>query len=368
MKLASLKRALALSVALGTAAATPGYAQQSEAPAAPAAVQPAAPVAADNRFQATGPVEFDLDSFGVTGQRKKLALVQRGLVAGAHTGVVALQLITGVGGQTMNMGKEDFWGIQIDDAKDASTLANPLLKEIPAAIDQQIVAMLADEPEQGPTTFKVPLSAQAGAWLLVYDELMSGSDNFYLVFRARFYKRKEGGKLAALHIGKQDSVTCEYKSELKLLSVWRANDYEAVAVEKKKAADSCVKSVATQLPRFLGIDADAKIRNAKLECKATYTQCIDGADKTADADASKKVCKAEHKQCVSDEVKPLVDMTPLGQCKVTLVGCKASVTEKFLAATPDGKPGKAEFQACTADYKKCAEVVKKQKSMFPSIF
>lgn len=367
MTLTSLKRALVLSSALFATVAIPGFAQQGDTPV-PAPVAAVVPAPAAATFKGTGPIPFEIDSFGVTGQRKKLALVQRALVAGAHTGVVVVQLLAGVGGTTMNMGKEDFWGIQIDDAKDGNTLANPLLKEIPVAIDQQIVAMLADDPELGAATFKEPLTVQAGAWLLVYDELMSGSDNFYLVFRAKFGKRREGGSLAALNIGKQDTVNCEYKSELKLLSAWRANDYEAVAVEKKKAADRCVKSVAFQLPRFLGIDTDSKIRGAKLACKATYTECVDGADKAADADASKKVCKVEYKQCVADDVKPLIDMTPLGQCKVTLAGCKAGVMEKFLATTPDGKPARSEFQGCTAEYKKCAEVIKKQRSGLPSIF
>jgi hypothetical protein len=367
-----MKRAAALAIVLGVSVGTPGFAQDAAAPGAPTPdVQPASPRSADETFRAKGPLSFYIHDFGPKGQRKNLALVPRSLVAGANTGAViggVARVLMGVGGGTISgAGKEDFYGIQNNDVKDSERLTNPLLRDIPAAIDQQILAMVADDPELSAMKFKDSLHIGAGAWILVYDELLSDSDNYYMLFKASFSKQWEGDKRTFTHQVGYNGASCGYKSELKPLSVWRANDYEAVVIEKKLAADACVKSVTAELPRILGLDSDSKIRTAKLTCKTTYAACVAASASAADPDASKKLCKVEQKQCVSEEVKPLVDMTPLGQCKVTLLDCRASATEKFHETSPEGKPGKAEFLGCTTEYKKCAEANKKP-GLFQSIF
>ena len=371
MKLPSIVPALALSIGFCAVGAPPCHAQETSA--APPAVKADAAVVIDQRapaYQSKGPIRFDVGGFTLKGQRRTLALVPRAMVAGANAGAIVggiasvlLHAPTTINGAS----KEYFYGIEISDAKNTSILVNPLIDDIPAAVDQAITASLAADPTMGAMQYKEALYFYAGPWILVYDELMSDNDNYYVLFKASVGKTEEGQKQTMAHNALAHGGSCNYKSEPKPLSAWRANDYAAVALERKKATDSCVQSVLAQLPQILGMDADSKIRSAKQSCKTGYAECMAASDKTADPGEHKKTCKVEQKQCVSDDVKSLVDMTPLGQCKVVLLECRAGVTDNFHATTPDGKPDKAAFQGCTADYKKCAEANKKERS-FLGIF
>ena len=381
---ACLKLTLALLFACGAGTAAPLVAQDGvpqhpprtpvPGPAPAVALVPDAQHSAfllsRSDFQAKGPVSIWIDHFGPNAQRKKLALVPRALVVGANAGTViggiALSM-AGLGGTIRGVAKEDFYGIQNHVAKSSDRLANPLLHDIPAAIDETIAALVADDPDLNGTKYNEPLHLSAGAWILVYDELMSDSDNYYLLFRAGARKRLEGEKQAMFRDAKQHIGGCVYQSEVKPLSVWEANDYEAVGLEKKKATDSCINAITAGLPQMLGMDPDSKIRTAKLTCKTTYSKCVAALDNAPDQVASKNVCKAEQKQCISDEVKPLVDVTPLGQCKVTLLACRATLTEKFQLTSPEGKPGRAAFSECAAEYKTCVAPHKKG-SFLPPLF
>lgn len=61
---------------------------------------------------------------------------------------------------------------------------------------------------------------------------------------------------------------------------------------------------------------------------------------------------AEAKKCTSD------DVLPINVCKATIAECKESVIEKFRETSPEGKPDKTAFAACTAEYKTCAAATK----------
>jgi hypothetical protein len=64
------------------------------------------------------------------------------------------------------------------------------------------------------------------------------------------------------------------------------------------------------------------------------------------------VAVAEAKKCTAQ------DVLPLDLCKATLAECKEGVTEKFRETSPEGKPDKAAFASCTAEYKTCAAATK----------
>jgi hypothetical protein len=375
------KLTLALAIAMSACCAAPGFAQEGDtpapvaaaAPAPPAAAEPAAAVArapalepAQSSFQAKGPIYFQMSNFGPAGQRKRLRYVPRSMVAKASTGALigglAGIILRAPGDTVLAYSKEEFFGIPLD-AKQAARLSNPLLGDLPAVVDQNIVELLAANTEPGPEKYKEPIYVRSGEWTLFYDELLSDSDNYYLSFKASFTKQEEGERQTMGHSPIQHGGYCGYKSELKPLSVWQANDYEAVVLEKKKIRDICLKNVIAELPAMLGLDPDSRIRSAKLSCKTGYTDCMAESDKSPDPAEHKKECRAEQKRCVSDDVKPLVDMTPLGQCKVTLLACRASVTEHFEATSAGGKPDRAEFKECGIEYKKCAVANKK-----PGIF
>lgn len=52
------------------------------------------------------------------------------------------------------------------------------------------------------------------------------------------------------------------------------------------------------------------------------------------------------------------DVLPIQVCKATMAECKESVIEKFRETSPEGKPDKTAFAACTAEYKTCAAATK----------
>jgi hypothetical protein len=52
------------------------------------------------------------------------------------------------------------------------------------------------------------------------------------------------------------------------------------------------------------------------------------------------------------------DVLPIAVCKATMAECKEGVMEKFRETSPEGKPDKAAYAACAAEYKACAAATK----------
>lgn len=325
-------------------------------PAATVALPAGQPVP---HFSAKGPVRLDVNFYSEKDRKMdQLRIVKRSTVVGTNAANVAAGVALAVlGAPTAINGhaKEDFYGDEITDAQDKRKLASPFLVELPALLDQKIID-LADDEEGDAPSYKNVLSIRPVAWSLVYNELTADKeheDEYVLRFAAAFSKVLEGEEDGFLRKARKVERECQYVSKPQSLAAWQQNDYDAVAAEQKRATQACIDQLAPYLSAFLGIDSNTRIRAAKLNCKNTFKQCVAGADGAAEPSEGKKICKEEYKQCVSTDVKPLISMTPVGQCKDTFASCKAAVFEKARAINPDQKPPKSEFVPCSTEYKAC---------------
>lgn len=341
------------------AAASPSFAQDSSQASTPAAAaQPAATPALprERAYASKGPVSLYVNTYG--DELTYLRIVHRSHVVGGNVGRMALSLL-GTGGQTHN--KEDFLGDAVTDTRKPLNLVSPMLLDLPKALDEKFVAVLAENEGSGAAARKNGMTITPLGWQLLYHELMAGTereDEYVLRFAARFSKRPEGATDSFFRKVQDTVRSCAYVSKPRKLSAWKANDYEAVAAEQKLATQSCIDSITSELPGWLGIDTSSKIKSAKLNCQTEMNLCVAEADTTADPKAAKVECKVEYKQCVSEDVKPLVDSTPIGACKATFATCKAAVIDKARAINPGVKPEKSEYLPCTTELKACVKTVK----------
>ncbi|HEY0060581.1 MAG TPA: hypothetical protein VGC21_00590 [Telluria sp.] len=331
----------------------------------PVAVTPAAlPVA--QRFDSRGPAPIIVSFFNINEEKvDTLRLVTRTHVVGANIAFAAIGAVLGANGvpTTVQFGeKKEFYGDEITDASSASRLRSPFRVALPAALDQQIMALAeAESVEAGPVSLKKTLRIEPREWHLVYNELNADKENedaYVLRFAAYFSKEVEGEESAFLRKARSIGRSCLYVSKPQPLAAWKQNDYDAIQAEGKRALESCIDQLTPSLPAFLGFDSNSKIRIAQLNCKTNLKQCVAEADTAAEPDETKKLCKTEYKQCISTDVKPMIDMTPLGQCKVTLAACKASVIDKARVANPDEKAPRSAFVPCSLEYKACVQATK----------
>lgn len=347
-------RKLALALALtAMGGASPCLAQAGGEPALPVPV-------AESHYREKGPVKLLVYDYSEEDKRMShLGLVKRSTVVGANAAEaavgVSMLLLTG-SGHMRGFNKEHFYGKSITDARDMRKIASGFKSDLPAALDRKIIQIIGDSPDPGAAPFKNTLTIMPLNWSLAYNELMADKDRedeYILRFSAQFSKVLEGEEDGFLRKARKIERVCHYTSPPRKLAAWTEGDYDAVAAEQKLAIEVCVDSIAKSLPLFLGLDSAAKIRTAKLNCKNELNVCVAESDKAPDAAEAKKACNVEYKQCVSEDVKPLVDATPVGQCKATFATCKAAVIEKSQALNPDVKPAKSEFAACTTEYKAC---------------
>lgn len=353
------KLLLTLSIVAGAASASPAVAQSNAVTSAPVgAAQPAASPATvpAQRYIEKGPVSLYVTTLG--DDLSYLRIVHRSHVVGGNVGRMALSLL-GTREQTHN--KEDFLGDAVTDTRKPQNLVSPLLLDLPKALDEKFIAVLAENEGSGAARRKNTMTITPLGWHLLYHELMAGTereDEYVLRFAARFSKRPEGATDSFFRKVQDTVRSCGYVSQPRKLSAWKANDYEAVAAEQKLATQSCLAALTSSMPEWLGIDTSTKIKSAKLNCQTEMNLCIAEGDTTADPKAAKVECKVEYKQCVSEDVKPLVDSTPIGACKATFATCKAAVIEKARAINPGVKPEKSEYLPCTTELKACVKTVK----------
>ena len=97
-----------------------------------------------------------------------------------------------------------------------------------------------------------------------------------------------------------------------------------------------------------GKDYELTVDIGSPTCQFTLTQ-VDVKDAAVQLTP---VALAESRKCAAG------DVLPIALCKATLAECKEDVLEKFHETTPEGKPDKAAFAACTAEYKTCAAATK----------
>lgn len=333
--------------------------QSTSAVPAPAAAATEAPT--PPRFVQKGPVVLsvyfvhDKDK-----QMDELRIVKRTHVVGTNAAKAALGvslLLLGGSATIHGSSKDDSYGDEISDERDSAKLASPFRVELPTAIDQKITDIVeAENLETGAAPYKNALTITPIGWNLVYHELAADKeheDEYVLRFAAGFSKVLEGEEDRFMRPARKVERSCVYLSKPQPLATWQQNNYDAVAVEQKLATEACVNQIAPYLPAFLGIDSTSKIRTAKINCKNSMKQCVADSENVQEPNEAKKVCKTEYKQCVNTDVKPMIDMTPVGQCKVTFAACKATVLDKARAINPTEKPPKSEYVPCATEYRAC---------------
>lgn len=344
---------LSLFVSAVCTAATASVAQDSTGAGAPAAV----PVDARG-YVAKGPVILNVTATSNGQDLNLLRIVRRSHVVSGNIGRVALSL---VGGSGQMHGKENYLGDPVTDSGKSQNLISPLLTDLPKALDEKIIAALAENEGSSATPRKNAMVITPLGWHLLYHELMADQaheEEYVLRFSARISKRPEGATDTFFRKVPDTVRSCTYVSTPRTLSAWKANDYDAVATLQKVATQTCLDQLTPELPAFLGIDTSAKIKSAKLNCQTEMNLCVAQADTTADPKSVKAECKVEYKQCISEDVQPLVESTPLGACKATYASCKTTVKENANAANPGIKPEKSEFLPCANEYRACVKTVK----------
>lgn len=352
-----------LGLALAAAASFASATETSAIATVPATNAAAPATIAIPRFATKGPVLIGVTYFGERDKKMdELRIVRRSTVVGTNVANVALGVslaLLGAPTPISGHGKEDFYGDEITDERDSARLANPLQSELQSLLDQKITELVAAENEDSDTPlpkYKNMLSITPQGWNLLYHELNADKeheDQYVLRFAAAFSKTLEGEEDRFMHKARKIERNCAYVSKPQALAVWQQNDYEAVAAEQKLATQACLDQVVPYLPGFLGIDSTSKIKAAQLNCKTGFKQCVAGADTAAEPGEAKKLCKTEYNQCVSTDVKPMISMTPIGQCKDSFASCKATVLDKARATNPGEKPAKSEFVPCSTEYKAC---------------
>ncbi len=358
------KLAVALVATVLASAACPSFSQEGAA-AAPVSTNVTAQAGQPGvTYTAKGPLRFDVDFTGIYPEKmKELRIVKRGSVVGANVALLVVGLA--VGNQTgvapiATANKENFYGDEITDVPDRRNLASPLLNNLLAALDQRITQVAAEE-EGATVSYKEVVTIKPTSWSLLYNELMADQgreDEYILRFGALFSKVIEGEEAGMFRKARATERRCYYASSPRKLAEWTANAYAAVVAEQKLVIESCLNQIAAALPTMLGIDSNSKIRAAKVACTKAMDQCVVQSDKAPEPGEAKKACKVDYKQCITDEVRPLIDMTPIGQCKKTLLACRAVVVEKANAVTPGSKPEKSDLLPCNNEYKACVAATK----------
>ncbi|HEX8612050.1 MAG TPA: hypothetical protein VF800_12250 [Telluria sp.] len=352
---------IATSFVIIAAGASPSFAQDSAEPTPTATASTEAPVPVFRQGHTpTGPVRLVVlpDS-----RANELRIVNRTKVVGANMKDIALGVslaLVGVSTQINGSNKEQFYGDPITDASSRANLVSPLVLDLPLVLDQKMAALV--ENANGAATYRNPLLITPLGWHLVYHELMADKeheDKYVLRFAAHFSKLPEGAADHFLRKAVRLEQGCQYVSEPRTLTAWKENDYAAIAIEKKTVNQMCMDALAPFLPKILAIDSTAKIKAAKLNCRAELKQCVAETSTSQDVKEAKNACKEEYNECVSDDVTPLVAATPIGACKITYSSCKVSVIEKARALNPEiKKPPKSEFLPCATDYRACVAATK----------
>lgn len=113
--------------------------------------------------------------------------------------------------------------------------------------------------------------------------------------------------------------------------------------ETEGISNSCEKFAEVFTPEA-GQDYDVTVDIGRGTCQL-HVQKIESKDSAV---RLQPVATAKAPKCASDVV------LPIAACKATYAECKADVLEKFKETNASGKPDKAAFAECTAEYKACA--------------
>jgi hypothetical protein len=327
-----------------------------------------------SRYRSTGPVRiyFSYQAPDVKFDQKlnQLTVVTKERLTGANV-VAGLVAATGSFSSNMFSTRDSLVGYQITDIVHREKLENPALNDIPALLDKKISEHIKNTPSLQNRKFFEKLTVLPAQWALVFDDSAAhGTDlRYVLKFRASVVKAIEGDEASLLHAPETRAGKCEFVSEPETLDQWRADDYASVAALRPKIVDSCMRQIAEALPRILQegekpmvVPVESLIKKASVMCKTEYRQCVGVAKQQGpDIEDAIQDCQEDYKQCQVDEIVPLKQATPIGQCKKAMNACKIQTTERLQSASPDARPTRSDFAGCVDEYKVCVAAAKEGK-------
>ncbi len=293
-------------------------------------------------------------------------LTGQNVLAGFRVAADAVSGRVQIGGNPYNFQTRDtIVGDQILDIVSRAKLENPAINDIPRQLDQAVIAYIDKTPSVKNQQYFEKLTIRPVQWSLVFDDSVGNSESvrYALKFKATVSKNIEGEKDSLFHKAVEKGALCSFSSDLKSLAQWQANDYAEVAALREKIVGQCIQSITASLPVILEegiplkvVTIEKRIQGNQNICKDELRQCVGIAkDDVLDRAESVKQCKVEYKECRVENVQPLRDATPVGQCKVSMNICKRKAIEKANLVAPGAKPDRAELTVCAGELKACVK-------------
>ena len=167
------------------------------------------------------------------------------LVEPTHTGLyvglqVAVSLLSGQFiGNTFS--KEELKGKKIE------SLPEPSREKLVPGLAKALQEYFAELPSGStPEQFTQPLIVEAKKWLLVYETLNEGQQQYELQYHVVFSKRPEDAGFFA----KETSFYCQPEPKKMLLEEWVKNDHAAVRQVSDEYIAFCTSKVKEFIPNF----------------------------------------------------------------------------------------------------------------------
>jgi hypothetical protein len=148
--------------------------------------------------------------------------------------------------------KEDFKGMEPEDAVDKNRLTNPGISHLPTEMQRRATQWLAEHKHTNQMTYKQPLVVSSAAWRLIYNSLDGADTTFRLKFEAEIYKVRE--KPSFFTGDKRGGKACAYTSEARQLADWKTNDYQAVVDLVPEVVARCADEFTGQLAQLLELE------------------------------------------------------------------------------------------------------------------
>lgn len=154
--------------------------------------------------------------------------------------------------------KEEILPERLEYVINRAKLENPAMNDLPKEIDREVVEAFKNNPKL--EHYDEDIYVLPRYWSLVFDDATkSETEALYGVrFAARISKPLENGKGGFIRAKDAFNIECQYASENKPLAEWQKNDYELIAVERKKALDNCIATIKPMMPKLLEIDTVSK--------------------------------------------------------------------------------------------------------------
>lgn len=226
---------------------TPPAQATAEAPAAPIPLPPLAVMYSHVGLRGSRMVA-EMDGLRVVRQEATQNNIARQVALNAALMLFVRGPAIGISG----FSKDDFKGVEPEDAVDKNRLTNPGITHLPAETQRRATQWLAEHKPANQMAFKQPLVINSAAWRLIYNSLDAADTTFRLKFEAEIYKIRENPSF--ITGDRRGGKACTYTSEARQLDDWKANDYQAVVDLVPQVAAKCADEFVGQMAQLLELE------------------------------------------------------------------------------------------------------------------